>query len=392
MRRLSSDLLEAPGQHRLLELAPERALAAEPQVLRHLLRDGRRAAIEAAGVEIGRQRVADAIDVEAVVREEAAVLGDEEGAHHRRRQRVERAPRRIPGRRAAAGRPSTTWPTSAGASARTSDATSASAASVRARQPLTPLTSSASARRVVDVARDLHAPADVAVDEETVEVRHQRVAAATPGGPRSPASAASPSRRTRRPAPRCRRRRRAACRPTPSLARDQRAAVPAELAVDASRAARPSGCRDTAGESSVTPSTSTRTASRARRRVGAEVDGAAGGGRAERQAARRRQLAERQPLEARLSGGAVAVEARRRRHARPRRAHQPAAVGRARRRAGQLADAADARAGERQPLERAAVGLEARPRRWQSPSPPSQCSAGSVASRGAAPRARARAR
>ena len=358
MRRLSSTCSSRHASTASSSLRPTRALAAEPQVLRHLLRDRRRAAIEPSGVEIGGQRVADAVDVEAVVREEAPVLGDEERAHHRRRQGVDRAPRRVlrrqrheapvdrvadQRRRIGAGQRGDVGERGIGAGAAAVDAVDVE---LRARRHL---------RRRPTPARDRRSRRRRGGHRGAAPAR----AAATPAARRTAASAASRPGRRRRPAPRCRRGPGAPCRCRRPSERAM-SAPPCQPTSPSTVARNPAiGCRATAGMSSVTSSTSRRVVARApspstsRRMVPLAVAPPSG------ESARRRPFADRQFLQARLRGDAVAVDARGRRHARSRRAHQPRTVGRVHGHAGELADAAESRAGERQPPQRAALGLEA---------------------------------
>ena len=64
-------------------LRNEVALVADEHELGDLLRDGRAALHDAAGLEVGERRARDAERVDAVVLEEAIVLGGDEGLRAR---------------------------------------------------------------------------------------------------------------------------------------------------------------------------------------------------------------------------------------------------------------------------------------------------------------------
>ena len=71
--------LEQEGEEHLLELARDRALRGQEQVLGELLADGRSALHHLVGAGILEQRAGGADEVDAEVLEEAAVLGGERG-------------------------------------------------------------------------------------------------------------------------------------------------------------------------------------------------------------------------------------------------------------------------------------------------------------------------
>ena len=73
-----------------LQLAAERALLGQEQVLGELLRDGRAALRHAAVQHVGDERADDAERIDAVMRVEAAVLDGDEGLRHVGRQFLER--------------------------------------------------------------------------------------------------------------------------------------------------------------------------------------------------------------------------------------------------------------------------------------------------------------
>ena len=76
-------LLELPRERRLLQLAAERALLAGEGVLDELLRDRRAALHDLLVRDVGPERAQDAVQVDAVVLEEALVLdGDDRLLHH----------------------------------------------------------------------------------------------------------------------------------------------------------------------------------------------------------------------------------------------------------------------------------------------------------------------
>ena len=79
--------LQPERQHQLLELARQRALGGEEDVLGELLGDGRAALHEAAGFQVGEYRAAEAGRVDAPMRIEAPVLDGEHGVDQVPRQR-----------------------------------------------------------------------------------------------------------------------------------------------------------------------------------------------------------------------------------------------------------------------------------------------------------------
>ena len=82
--------LEPERQHHFLQLAPERALLGEEQVLGELLRDGRAALRDAAMQHVGRKRAREPDRIDAEVAVEAAILDRDEGARQIGRQLLER--------------------------------------------------------------------------------------------------------------------------------------------------------------------------------------------------------------------------------------------------------------------------------------------------------------
>ena len=82
---LVEQALDAVRQHRLADLAPQRALLADDQQLGHLLGNGRAALHDVAGAQVGPRRARDALIVDAAVRVETRVLGGHEGAANRHR-------------------------------------------------------------------------------------------------------------------------------------------------------------------------------------------------------------------------------------------------------------------------------------------------------------------
>ncbi len=87
-------------QQHLLQLAVDRALLRQKQILRQLLGDGGAALAHAAVQDVGDERARDAEGVDAVVLVEAAVLDGDEGLRHVTRQVLER--QRLAGEVAAA--------------------------------------------------------------------------------------------------------------------------------------------------------------------------------------------------------------------------------------------------------------------------------------------------
>jgi hypothetical protein len=81
--------LEAAREDQLLDLARPAALR-RGERLGHLLRDGRAALLDAAGAQVGGDRAHQAAQVEAAVREEAAIFCRQEGVDQRRRHVIER--------------------------------------------------------------------------------------------------------------------------------------------------------------------------------------------------------------------------------------------------------------------------------------------------------------
>ena len=74
--------LDLVREDRLADLAEDVALVTDEHQLGDLLRDGRAALHDAAGLEVGEGGAQDAERVDAVVLEEAVVLGGDEGLHH----------------------------------------------------------------------------------------------------------------------------------------------------------------------------------------------------------------------------------------------------------------------------------------------------------------------
>ena len=69
-------------QDRLADFAEDVALVTDEHQLGHLLRDGRAALHDAPGFEVGERGAHDAERIDAVVLEEAIVLGGDERLHH----------------------------------------------------------------------------------------------------------------------------------------------------------------------------------------------------------------------------------------------------------------------------------------------------------------------
>ena len=74
--------LDLVGEDRLADLAEHVALVADEHQLGHLLRDGRAALHHAPGLQVGEGGAQDAERIDAVVLEEAVVLGGDEGQLH----------------------------------------------------------------------------------------------------------------------------------------------------------------------------------------------------------------------------------------------------------------------------------------------------------------------
>ena len=87
---LAQDLLDVVGEDHLLELARQRLLAGEKEVLRELHADGAGAADEATGLEVRDERAADGRGTEAVMGTKRAVLGGRHGDLHERADAIER--------------------------------------------------------------------------------------------------------------------------------------------------------------------------------------------------------------------------------------------------------------------------------------------------------------
>ena len=85
-------MLQPEREHGLLDLAPQRPVRRQEQVLGELLGDGRAALDDMAGSKIGEGRAHDAEDIDAEMMPEPPVLGGDQGVGQAGRQLVDGEP------------------------------------------------------------------------------------------------------------------------------------------------------------------------------------------------------------------------------------------------------------------------------------------------------------